>query len=79
MSNANVVAGSHRLKLAMRNLRDHWLLIDPTWDDAVRRRFEERYLAPIEPAGDAALNGIQKLGEVLVRVRRDLTDRGEML
>ncbi len=79
MSNANVVAGSHRLKLAMRTLRDHWLLVDPTWDDAVRRRFEERYLMPIEPAGDAALNGIQKLAEVLARVRRDLTDRGEML
>jgi hypothetical protein len=79
MPNANVVVGSHRLKLAMRTLRDHWLVLDPTWDDAVRRRFEERYLAPIEPAGDAALNGIQKLGEVLDRVRRDLTDRGEML
>jgi hypothetical protein len=79
MANANVAAGAQRLKLAMRNLRDQWLLVDPEWDDAVRRRFEERYLMPIEPAGEASLIGLQKIAEVLSKVRRDLTDRGEML
>ncbi len=79
MANANVVAGSHRLKLAMRTLREHWLLVDPTWNDAVRRRFEERYLDAARPGGRRRLIGMQKLAEVLDRVRRDLTDRGEML
>lgn len=79
MANANVVAGSHRLKLALRTLRERWQLVDPTWDDAVRRRFEERYLAPLDAAGDAAVIGLQKLADVLDKVRRDLTDRGEPL
>jgi hypothetical protein len=79
MVNANVAAGSQRLKLAMRNLRDQWLAVDPEWDDAVRRRFEERYLSPIEPAGEAAIIGLQKIAELLGKVRRDLTDRDESL
>lgn len=79
MASANVVAGSHRLKLALRTLQERWALVDPTWDDAVRRRFEERYLLPLDPAGDAAFHGMQTLVEVLDRVRRDLADRGEPL
>jgi len=31
--------------------------------------FEERYLAPLEPAVDAAINGMQKFAEVLDQVR----------
>jgi hypothetical protein len=79
MPNANVLAGAHRLKHAIRSLKERWLAADPTWNDAVRTRFEERYILPIEPAGDAAMNGMQKLAEVLDRVRRDCSDRSEML
>jgi hypothetical protein len=79
MPNANVMAGSSRVKHAIRALREHWLGVEPLWDDAVGRRFEERHLAPLDPATDAALIGMQKLAEVLDRVRRDLTDRSETL
>jgi hypothetical protein len=79
MASANVVAGAQRLKLALRNLQDQWRALDPEWNDAVRRRFEERYLLPLDPAADAAVIGAQKLVEVLTRVRRDLTDRSETL
>jgi hypothetical protein len=79
MANANVVAGSHRLKHAMRALQEHWRAVEPTWNDAARRRFEERYLAPLDPAAEAALIGMQKIAEVLDKVRRDLTDRSETL
>ena len=75
MPNANVMAGSNRLKHAIRALREHWLATEATWNDAVRRRFEERYLKPLDPATDAALIGMQKFAEVLDRVRRDLSDR----
>ena len=79
MANANVIAGSQRLKHAMRALQEHWRTVEPTWNDAARRRFEERYLSPLDPAADAALIGMQKLADVLDRVRRDLTDRSETL
>jgi len=75
MPNANVMAGSNRLKHAIRALREHWLTTESTWNDSVRQRFEDRYLKPLDPATDAAVIGMQKFAEVLDRVRRDLSDR----
>jgi hypothetical protein len=60
-------------------LREQWLVTETTWNDAARQRFEERYLAPLEPAVDAAVNGLQKIAEVLDQVRRDCSDRSELL
>jgi hypothetical protein len=79
MANANVVAGSNRLKHAMISLRDQWRATEPTWNDAVRRRFEERYILPIDPAIDAAVVGMHKLAEILDKVRRDCSDRSASL
>jgi hypothetical protein len=75
MPNANVIAGSNRLRHAIRALREHWLTTEATWNDSVRQRFEERHLKPLDPATDAAVIGLQKFAEVLDRVRRDLSDR----
>lgn len=77
MANARVMAGSNRLKQAIRALRDQWLVTEETWSDSVRQRFEERYLAPLEPATQAAVFGIQKLAEVVDQARRDCSDRSE--
>lgn len=77
MAGANVAAASNRLRHSIKALQDHWLAAEATWGDEVRRRFEERYLTPLDPATDAALAGILKFGEVLDRVRRDLSDRSE--
>ena len=77
MPNARAVAGSTRLSQTIRALRDQWLVTEATWSDSVRQRFEERYLAHIEPAVDSAVNGLQKIAEVLDQVRRDCSDRSE--
>ena len=79
MPNAKVLAGSNRLKQTMRALKDQWLITEATWSDTVRRRFEDRYLGPLDPAVDAAVNGMQKIAEVLDQVRRDCSDRSEPL
>jgi hypothetical protein len=79
MANARALAGATRLKQSIRVLRDQWLVTEETWNDSVRKRFEERYLAPLDPATDAAIFGIQKLAEVLDQVRRDCSDRSETL
>lgn len=79
MPNANVMAGASRLKHALNALQEHWRLTEPTWNDSVRTRFEERHLLPLDSAADSALNGMQKLAEVLDQIRRDLTDRSEAL
>ena len=79
MPNARVMAGSTRLNQTVRALKDQWLVTEATWDDSVRRRFEDRYLAPLEPAVDSAINGMMKIAEVIDQVRRDCSDRSESL
>ena len=79
MPNAKVMAGSNRLKQTLRALKDQWLVTEETWGDQVRRSFEERYLGPLDPAVDAAINGMQKVAEILDQVRRDCSDRSESL
>ena len=79
MPNAKVLMGSNRLKQTMRALKDQWLITEATWSDAVRRKFEDRYLGPLDPAVDAAVNGMQKMAEVLDQVHRDCSDRSETL
>ncbi|AMV39410.1 hypothetical protein [Planctomyces sp. SH-PL62] len=78
MANAKILAGSTRLKQTIRILNDHWMLTEATWGDDVRRRFEEQHLAPLAPAVDAAVVGLQKLADVLDKVRRDCSDRSEL-
>ncbi len=78
MANANIMAGSNRLKHALKSLEDHWLTTRETWGDEVGRRFEERHLKPLDAATDAAVIAIMKFGDVLDRVRRDLSDRSEL-
>ncbi len=77
MINAKVQAGANRLRQTFRVLRDQWLVTEATWSDRVRVRFEDRYLAPLEPAADAAINGMTRLAEVLDQVRRECSDRSE--
>lgn len=79
MANANVVAGSNRLKHALKSLQEHWQLTEPTWNDSVRRRFEERYLLQIDSAVDASVVSLYKFAELLDQVRRDCSDRSQML
>jgi len=78
MPNARVLAGSTRLAQTIRSIRDQWLITEATWSDSARQRFEERYLAPLDPAVDSAINGLQKIAEVLDQVRRDCSDRSEL-
>ena len=77
MPNARVMAGSTRLNQTVRALKDQWLVTEETWGDSVRQRFEDRYLAALEPAVDSAINGMMKIAEVLDQVRRDCSDRSE--
>jgi hypothetical protein len=77
MPDAKVLAGSTRIAQSIRALRDHWLITEETWQDSVRRRFEDRYLAPLESAVDSANNGMKKLADILEQVHRDCSDRSE--
>ena len=64
-------AGSARLKYALKALREHWDVAREHWDDKVALDFEKNHLAPLEQQVDHALRGMDKLSEVLAKVRHE--------
>jgi hypothetical protein len=63
-------AQSGRLQHAVKNLRDQWEIARVSWDDQVARDFEKNHIAPVEQIGKSTIIGMDKLSEVLTRLRR---------
>jgi hypothetical protein len=61
---------SARLQYAVKTLRDRWELARETWDDQAARDFEKQHLYPIESLSENAILGMDKLAEVLSKIRR---------
>lgn len=64
-------AGSARLKHALKNLREHWDATKEQWNDGVARDFEKNHLVPVDQQVNTALHGMDKISEVLQKVRHD--------
>jgi hypothetical protein len=64
-------AGAARLKHAMKTLNDRWDLTRELWDDHVARDFEKNHLYPLDSQVEHALHGMDKLAEVLSKVRNE--------
>jgi hypothetical protein len=64
-------AGSARLKHAMKTLLEHWDATRAQWDDHVAREFEKNHLIPLDQQVEHALRGMDKLSEILIKVRQD--------
>jgi hypothetical protein len=64
-------AGSARLKHAMKTLMERWDDTRARWDDNVARDFEKNHLIPLEQQVEHALRGMDKLSEILTKVRQD--------
>ncbi|GAC1467133.1 MAG: hypothetical protein NVSMB9_08410 [Isosphaeraceae bacterium] len=64
-------AGSGPLKHALKSLREHWQGTEEVWDDAVARDFEKNHLAPLDRQVENVLRGMDKLSELLTKIRHD--------
>jgi hypothetical protein len=64
-------SGPARLKHAMKTLREHWEYTREFWDDGVARDFEKNHLTPVDHQVTTALRGMDKLQEVLAKVRQE--------
>jgi hypothetical protein len=62
-------AHSGRLHHAIRHLREQWDIATDTWDDPASREFEKNYIVPLEQNCKSAITGMEKLSEVLGRIR----------
>jgi hypothetical protein len=64
-------AGSARLNHALKTLRERWDETKGYWSDQAARDFEKNHLYPLEALSSNAVRGMEKLAEVLVRMRND--------
>ena len=64
-------AGSARLQHAIKTLREQWEATREQWSDSVSRDFEKNHLVPLEQQVNSALRGMDKISEVLNKVRHD--------
>ena len=63
--------GSTKLTYAIKNLRKHWELAKTQWLDQVAQDFEQTHMFPLETRCNAVARGMDKLGEVTAKVKRD--------
>ncbi len=60
-----------QLNKAMRQLLEEWHQASTVWDDAARRRFEERYLEPLRMDVRNAAEGMGQIAALLDQIRRE--------
>jgi len=63
--------GSTKLQYALKSLRARWEETKEGWSDQVRDDFERKHLSPMETQVSATIRGMDKLGEIIAKVRRD--------
>jgi hypothetical protein len=62
-------AHSGRLQHALKHLREQWDIAQDTWDDPVSREFDKLNITPLEQNTKNAIVGMEKLSEVLAKIR----------
>lgn len=62
-------AHSGRLQHALKNLKEKWDITLDTWDDGVARDYEKNHIIPLEQTTKSAVVGMEKISEVLGKVR----------
>ncbi len=62
-------AQSGRLQHALKHLKEQWDIAQETWDDGVARDYERVHIIPLEQTCKNAIVGMEKLSEVLGRIR----------
>ena len=60
-----------QLAKLMKELGDKWSATKTDWDDVVSRRFEERFLVPLEGDLRNATAAMDHMGLVLSQIRRE--------
>ncbi len=63
-------SGASKLELAMQSLFAAHAEAQQYWSDEAQRKFQEAYLAPVEPKVRGLLDAIHRLAEVLAAAER---------
>jgi hypothetical protein len=63
--------GSTKLQYGLKNLRARWEETKESWSDQVSEEFDRKHLNPMETQVSATIRAMEKLGEIIAKVRRD--------
>jgi hypothetical protein len=63
--------GSTKLQYSLKNLRKHWEEAQEGWADQVRQDFDDRHLKPMETQVSATMRSMDKLAEVMAKMRQE--------
>ena len=77
MRNWDLTAGAAKLEMALKTLQHASAEIGESWDDATNERFQENYVAPIEPRVRTLLDALNRLAELLANAERQCRDERE--
>ena len=64
-------AGSARLQHALKILREKWEITREQWTDKNAFDFDKNHIIPLEHQVSHALKGMDKISEVIAKVRQD--------
>jgi len=64
-------SGAAKIELAVEVLQRAWKDANTHWSDETSRKFQEEYLAPLEPKVKRAIDGIHRLTEILANAERE--------
>ena len=64
-------AGRGRLYDALQVIQRRWEEVEPHWNDAVQREFEEKIWTPMLLLSEEALRAMDRLNQVFVQARTE--------
>ncbi len=64
-------AGAARLNFSLKTLRERWDAAKEQWSDQISRDFEKNHLDPLEQQSESAMRAMDKIVEVLHKIRQD--------
>jgi uncharacterized protein YukE len=75
MKTWDLTAGAARLELALQSLQATSTEVAESWHDDTNRRFQETYIAPLEPRLRATLDALGRLAQVLSTAEQQCRDQ----
>ena len=70
MKSWDLNSGTTKLELAMQSLQVAETEVEQYWTDEAYKKFQETYIAPLEPKVRSLLDAIHRLAEVLASAER---------
>lgn len=67
----DLVSGAAKMAGALKDLQLQWEQTQEQWRDIAARRFEEEYLAELEPLVRMTYDAVSRLAETLDRAQRE--------